>query len=490
MLAVFWQTLDPKMPKFQLSESLIGANPGLGFRPMPVEDTVESTLVWYKASDNGNIEAWTRQIDIFLKAYHEEEDNRVDCSFDTPPPEGKVCRVPMNEWGPCTKANRYNFKKKSPCIFLKLNKIFNWVPDLYNTTENLPEVMPEDLREHIGSELGRGDKNANIVWVSCAGENPADNEHIGPINYIPRRGFPGYFFPFKNTEGYLPPIVAVHFESPKTAHSISDDQNGHRGLTQLPATLATIRIMLNALLRRSSNRSLPIQQAVFPGCKSGMILRAVASANSMFPDGSTADELVNSLQRKMLYEQAVEPAVQQFVQSVCPIILRSMSVLSETVAGAKQFSAPPPQQSVANSLFPGGSTTTEQSNSLQQIQPLATSGTSRSRSRFFALEVTTVEATTPEVSTTEFTTESLKESLRKPRRRKTEPTRSNKIFQRKLNQWSPQQSVANSLFPGGSTATKQSNSLQQIQPLTTSWTSRRRGRPRSLRQEFVSWKLN
>lgn len=28
MLAVFWQTLDPKMPKFQLSESLIGANPG------------------------------------------------------------------------------------------------------------------------------------------------------------------------------------------------------------------------------------------------------------------------------------------------------------------------------------------------------------------------------------------------------------------------------------------------------------------------------
>ncbi|KAL9692363.1 hypothetical protein quinque_016398 [Culex quinquefasciatus] len=130
--------------------------------------TPSSTLVWYKASDNGNIEAWTRQIDIFLKAYHEEEDNRVDCSFDTPPPEGKVCRVPMNEWGPCTKANRYNFKKKSPCIFLKLNKIFNWVPDLYNTTENLPEVMPEDLREHIGSELGRGDKNANIVWVSCA----------------------------------------------------------------------------------------------------------------------------------------------------------------------------------------------------------------------------------------------------------------------------------------------------------------------------------
>lgn len=240
MLAVFWQTLDMKMPKWQLGESLIGSNPGLGFRPMPKDDTVESTLIWYKASDNGNIEAWTSEIDKFLEPYHQDEDNRVDCSFDSPPAEGKVCKVPMNEWGPCTKANRYNFKKKSPCIFLKLNKIFNWVPDLYNTTESLPERMPDDLREHIGAELQRGDKNANIVWVSCAGENPADNEHIGPINYIPRRGFPGYFFPFKNVEGYLPPIVAVHFESPKNgvlvnieckawARNIHHDRTDRRG---------------------------------------------------------------------------------------------------------------------------------------------------------------------------------------------------------------------------------------------------------------------
>ncbi|XP_039430814.1 uncharacterized protein LOC120413905 [Culex pipiens pallens] len=55
--------------------------------------------------------------------------------------------------------------------------------------------------------------------------------------------------------------------------------------------------------------------------------------------------------------------------------------------------------------------------------------------RVFALEATTVEATTPEVSTTEVTTDSLKEPLREPRRRKTKPTRSNKIFQRKLIQW-------------------------------------------------------
>ncbi|XP_052897009.1 sodium/potassium-transporting ATPase subunit beta-2 [Anopheles moucheti] len=217
MLAVFWQTLDMQMPKYQLDSSLIGSNPGLGFRPTPPEyQNVESSLIWYRASDNGNVEIWTKLIDEFLKPYTLEEDNRVDCSFDNPPPEGKVCKVPMTNWSPCVKENRYNFKKKSPCIFLKLNKIYNWVPDMYNTSINLPEKMPDDLKEHIRGEEARGNKNTNVVWVSCAGENPADNEHIGAIQYIPRRGFPGYFFPYKNVDGYLPPVVAVYFEKPKT----------------------------------------------------------------------------------------------------------------------------------------------------------------------------------------------------------------------------------------------------------------------------------
>jgi hypothetical protein len=51
--------------------------------------------------------------------------------------------------------------------------------------------------------------------VSCEGENPADTENIGVINYKPRRGFPAYFFPFKNIEGYQQPLVAVQFEQLK-----------------------------------------------------------------------------------------------------------------------------------------------------------------------------------------------------------------------------------------------------------------------------------
>lgn len=50
--------------------------------------------------------------------------------------------------------------------------------------------------------------------MSCEGENPADVENIGPIEYYPRQGFPGYYYPYENSEGYLNPLVAVHFTRP------------------------------------------------------------------------------------------------------------------------------------------------------------------------------------------------------------------------------------------------------------------------------------
>lgn len=40
---------------------------GLGFRPMPPESNVESTLIWYKGSDPNNYKYWTEEIDKFLK---------------------------------------------------------------------------------------------------------------------------------------------------------------------------------------------------------------------------------------------------------------------------------------------------------------------------------------------------------------------------------------------------------------------------------------
>lgn len=59
-----------------------------------------------------------------------------------------------------------------------------------------------------------------MIWISCEGENPADIENLGPINYIPQRGFPGFFYPFMNQVGYMPPVIAINFERPKSKSRI------------------------------------------------------------------------------------------------------------------------------------------------------------------------------------------------------------------------------------------------------------------------------
>lgn len=54
------------------------------------------------------------------------DEYRVNCSFGKEtdnPPANKVCRVPMDSFGPCKTQNGYNYEKGRPCIFLKLNKV-------------------------------------------------------------------------------------------------------------------------------------------------------------------------------------------------------------------------------------------------------------------------------------------------------------------------------------------------------------------------------
>ena len=69
MMWVFYQTLDPNKPKWMLEDGLIGTNPGVGFRPMPDQDSnVESTLVWYKRGQKGDWQFWSKQLAEFWES--------------------------------------------------------------------------------------------------------------------------------------------------------------------------------------------------------------------------------------------------------------------------------------------------------------------------------------------------------------------------------------------------------------------------------------
>ncbi|XP_071445291.1 sodium/potassium-transporting ATPase subunit beta-2-like [Hetaerina americana] len=221
MMKGLLQTLEENQPKYLLQESLIGTSPGLGYRPMSTKYRPDSSLIRFMARSKNNTLSWTSELDEFFDVYKHPEklpgngNNVQTCSYDNPPKPGNVCAVEMTDWEPCTSEMGYGYNNSSPCIFIKLNKIFQWVPEYYDDLSNLPAKMPESLKEAINVSVTNDPKTINSVWVSCDGEGPADKDNIGPISYIPSRGFPGYYYPYMNTPGYLSPLIAVHFEKPK-----------------------------------------------------------------------------------------------------------------------------------------------------------------------------------------------------------------------------------------------------------------------------------
>lgn len=213
MLVIFYQTLDNFEPKWKLDSSLIGDNPGLGFRPMPGDNNVESTLIHFTHGNNGQYAEWTKRLEEFLEPY--EDGRQVGHTADTcdrnkGPSAGKVCRFGISQLGAnCTKEKQFGYDVGQPCVAIKLNKIFGWEPVAYNGS-NVPESVPDDIEEMIK----KSDPNEKLIWLKCEGETPADKENIGPIVYQPGNGFPTYYYPFNNTPGYLAPLVMVQFLKP------------------------------------------------------------------------------------------------------------------------------------------------------------------------------------------------------------------------------------------------------------------------------------
>merc|ERR1712059_84562 len=63
--------------------------------------------------------------------------------------------------------------KVKPCIFVKLNAIWDWVPSPYVCSED-PDC-PESLSTHLASTAAQ-DAGDNNVWIDCNGRYAADKE--------------------------------------------------------------------------------------------------------------------------------------------------------------------------------------------------------------------------------------------------------------------------------------------------------------------------
>ncbi|CAB3372160.1 Hypothetical predicted protein [Cloeon dipterum] len=199
-------------PRRLLYDSVIGTNPALTMRPTGVDYPEYLNIESSSTSD-----LFSDKVATFLKPYYRlaRDQEQINCGH---PSEHQLdrsnesCFVDVSAWKHCTQSDGfgYTWDQPAPCIFLKLNRIFNWVPEFFTSTNELPEDMPTELNEHI-SELIRTQGKLNTIWVSCEGVTEIDERNIGEVKYIPEKGFPGYYYPFVNGKGYLSPLVAVQF---------------------------------------------------------------------------------------------------------------------------------------------------------------------------------------------------------------------------------------------------------------------------------------
>lgn len=218
MLNIFFLTLEDHQPKWQNANSLIGVSPGVGLKPRQLDQLIDSTMIAFNfesqddqgAPGDANYIAgwkgWSDRTTEFLAKYEDQETckNSATGCFS------------LTKLGAC-QAAPYGFDKGTPCVFLKLNKIYGHTNEHCKAADLETEpcnAMPDSLKEHIKKQ-----SDQEQVWIECHGEYPADRENLKDIKYFPAsQGFPGTFFPYKGKEDkdgnkldYQSPIVAVQF---------------------------------------------------------------------------------------------------------------------------------------------------------------------------------------------------------------------------------------------------------------------------------------
>lgn len=200
LLSVFlFGFTDNKAPLLTGYHSILPQNPGMGFRPMPDET---KTMVKFSVKDATTYTPYIENLQEFLdhpnktntymkgqaaEEYRDCTKNGADkpASHDSLPCKYRIDAF-KNVMDNCVNAN-YGFAEGKPCVVIKLNKIFEFVPELTS-----------------GDELE----------FDCAGEHPADKDNIGLLEYYPSKKVSMDFFPYLNQRGYLSPIVFVKFTKP------------------------------------------------------------------------------------------------------------------------------------------------------------------------------------------------------------------------------------------------------------------------------------
>lgn len=211
-MAGFLRTIDRSQPTQQGNFSMLKANPGMTFEPMV---TTDNTIIEY--SGNNYSDLVTRMDSIlqpYWDAYNALKNNtgtqlQASCSADGKnSARGYACVPDMSQIpDECNKANYYGYRSGAPCIFLRANKVYGFMPTPYgNVTAETSQEVP------LPSPTLYKNYDPNYIGITCEGENDGDRDSIMNVTFYPPQGVPFYFFPYYNQPNYLPPFVMARFQ--------------------------------------------------------------------------------------------------------------------------------------------------------------------------------------------------------------------------------------------------------------------------------------
>jgi sodium/potassium-transporting ATPase subunit beta len=211
MLQGFFTTVDIRTPSMTDMYSLIKQNPGMGYRPRTATD---STLIKFNQTESVSRGEQVLNIFKFLKAekYIDDNYNVINISADG---DGKPAyNLPVNHMADCNMDlnhlnDSFGYMEGKPCVLLKLNRVINWVPKPFDN-DTIKTHMGQEALAKLGDRL-----DPDYVGVTCEGENDADQDNLGEVEFFPSKGFPVIYYPYSNAEDYRPPLVFAKFSGAK-----------------------------------------------------------------------------------------------------------------------------------------------------------------------------------------------------------------------------------------------------------------------------------
>ncbi|KAL5109952.1 Sodium/potassium-transporting ATPase subunit beta-1 [Taenia crassiceps] len=204
--ALMYFDIDRDRPALTGPSSALGFNPGLSIVPRP---DLYSSLIRTTSRSIEVYEGFTSELMAFLDPYQRFADRveMMQCAKDDGSyrfDRTRPCAFDLNSAWPCNMDSVFGYDGESPCILLKMNKVYGWLPDPVEGATgvvvkcegvtkddhfNLGKIRYYDLEHHYTSK----------GWEALI-EGKADNGT-----------FHADFFPYVNQKWYLQPIVWVVF---------------------------------------------------------------------------------------------------------------------------------------------------------------------------------------------------------------------------------------------------------------------------------------